>query len=375
MSDSDSSASSASSEEEKEAAKKAKKEKRKKSSSSESEAEDKKSKKDKKKQKKAKKDKSSKKEKKAKKKELKEAKKILKAAGITLPGKETSLVDPKIVEQGARHGFVPSEKLDIEKDYFRKATEFRVWLHTKHRVFLDELPTDTAKKHFETFVSLWNAGLLEQSLYTGVDRSTLAAASMTRHKWGFAKKMSEDEQFQLATARDDVDTGTFHQNAGQGFALKTMTSSALPPKSSSSSGPADEVLRAEQRKKLEKTERKRFNESNKLIEEELVPKKEGRERQLEVKRMKGPAGRGERDDGFGSYGDAELMGDADSFEAVRRREALRQESFDKRRADGKATMMAAKQSKLEEYQKREADKMKQFIETMGLTNKLNEKFQ
>lgn len=123
----------------------------------------------------------------------------------------------------------------FKSDYFARATEFRVWLHENHRKHVDDIPSKVAHRRFAEFVQAWNADTLPQKFYKGMDASTVSASALTKHKWGFASKMSESEKLALESMKDEIDTSTCHRTFAQEFKgqagnpeeLKRVTASAI----------------------------------------------------------------------------------------------------------------------------------------------------
>ncbi|KAK0525461.1 hypothetical protein OC835_005604 [Tilletia horrida] len=103
-----------------------------------------------------------------------------------------------------------------EDDFYQKAAEFKHWLRTSRKKYLDELSSRDARRYFDKFVRKWNAGELEDAYYKGEVRTAgSSAASQTRHRWGFtASKLTREEQDLLETTRDNVDTLTNANSRG-----------------------------------------------------------------------------------------------------------------------------------------------------------------
>ncbi|CAD6911481.1 unnamed protein product [Tilletia controversa] len=241
-----------------------------------------------------------------------------------------------------------------EDDFYQKAAEFKYWLRTSRKKYLDEMSSKEARKYFEKFVRRWNSGGLEDAFYKGEVRTVgSSAAAQTRHKWGFtASKLTKEEQDMLETTRDHVDTLTnansrgaieareAERRAGKG---KRMTerdgeaarageavdrgigtsANATATKDSGwaarRSGPAhpsdaqfDREQVAEQERRARQGERRRENRDVREEMDELAPKATGREAYHERKREvrsahRSFADRREGDDGF-DVDDGMLMG-------------------------------------------------------------------
>ncbi|KAL1521312.1 hypothetical protein AB1Y20_020980 [Prymnesium parvum] len=94
-----------------------------------------------------------------------------------------------------------------EDDYFGRAAEFQLWLQEARGTFLDEMPSEEARRIFrERFVPKWNKGDLPPKYYEGAIAQP--AASRTRHVWGFASKLSQADKEKLEDTRDSVGSQT-----------------------------------------------------------------------------------------------------------------------------------------------------------------------
>jgi hypothetical protein len=67
--------------------------------------------------------------------------------------------------------------------------------------------------------------------YKGLLRTSVDAASLTRHKWKFATKLSEEDKMEVATTRDSIDDDT---SKTESFALTFGRSNNTSSASSSS---------------------------------------------------------------------------------------------------------------------------------------------
>ena len=91
-------------------------------------------------------------------------------------------------------------------DYFQKAREFQLWLSEARRVFIDELPSEEARRLFGKFCRRWNAGELPSKYYEGIQQ--VESINRTRHQWGFASKLSDADQLALDRTKDSVASQT-----------------------------------------------------------------------------------------------------------------------------------------------------------------------
>ncbi|WFD25385.1 hypothetical protein MNAN1_000353 [Malassezia nana] len=64
-------------------------------------------------------------------------------------------------------------------DYYARAREFRAWLAARHQ-YLDELPSDEARRAFRHFADAWNAGDLDDAYYTG-----MVSSARTKYRWAW----------------------------------------------------------------------------------------------------------------------------------------------------------------------------------------------
>ncbi|KAI3627268.1 hypothetical protein CBS14141_001269 [Malassezia furfur] len=65
--------------------------------------------------------------------------------------------------------------------YYARAREFRAWLEERDH-YLDEMPSEDARRYFARFVRRWNDGRLSDRYYAG----TAAPVQGTRYRWRFA---------------------------------------------------------------------------------------------------------------------------------------------------------------------------------------------
>lgn len=109
----------------------------------------------------------------------------------------------------------PGDTVLSASDYFERSNEFRLWLLEEQRIYLDELPTEKARKLFRLFGTLWNSSKLPPVYYQkgGIPETSLSASQRTRHKWQFVDKLSDADRLQLDSAKDHVDTLTRRTHA------------------------------------------------------------------------------------------------------------------------------------------------------------------
>jgi len=102
---------------------------------------------------------------------------------------------------------VPDVKLSDE-DYYSRAKEFRAWLVVAGKPKFGDLPGPAARKLFEEFFGLWNAGGLPREYYDGTFDADLADSGRTSFRWAFAGKMPSEDKDALLRIRDTVQAET-----------------------------------------------------------------------------------------------------------------------------------------------------------------------
>ena len=113
-----------------------------------------------------------------------------------------------------------------EDDYFAKSREFQLWLQEARSTFLDEISSEEAHRLFKKFVAKWNAGSLSAQFYSAA--AAQPAASRTRHKWAFANKLSDNDQYQLDRTINGVGNQTNLNAKGQAVGASKPAASAAP---------------------------------------------------------------------------------------------------------------------------------------------------
>ncbi|GLE07023.1 hypothetical protein PINS_up016871 [Pythium insidiosum] len=177
-----------------------------------------------------------------------------------------------------------------EDDYFLRVAEFRVWLFRRRGKYLEELSSEDAVELFRSkFMRRWNDGKLDRMYYEGIPESVLEQTKRTRHAWGFVKKLSEKERFDLATAKDSVGVAT----------RKSDILVSTRRERERERDDDDEGVRREKRRKLDdiddrdrderehdelRARRRRDRKHHDAVMEELVPRETGREARLEKRR-------------------------------------------------------------------------------------------
>ncbi|KAK0555032.1 hypothetical protein OC845_000405 [Tilletia horrida] len=225
---------------------------------------------------------------------------------------EDDVLDARVLQLGS-HAL-------SQDHFFQKSAEFKQWLRSSRKKYLDELSSREARRYFDKFVRRWNAGELEDDYYLGKIRTTgSSASSQTRHKWGFtASKLTKEEQDLLETTRDTVATLTdgtsrgaieareVERKLGKGKRMTERDGEAQRDQdegtssnagardsgwggaSSSAAGPRESQYDREERQEREKRqrqgERRRDNREAREDLDELAPRATGREAMFERKR-------------------------------------------------------------------------------------------
>ncbi|KAF9275796.1 hypothetical protein BGZ74_003838, partial [Mortierella antarctica] len=128
-----------------------------------------------------------------------------------------------------------------EDDYYTKSTEFRLWLRRAKKKYFEEMTADETRRYFKKFVKAWNNFDLDESYYKGIRSSQISNKGSTKYKWGFAKKIGKEDQNQVDSVRDSIDTMTnirFANEVSRQTGVSTASSlGGGDPSSSSSIGP------------------------------------------------------------------------------------------------------------------------------------------
>mmetsp|Transcript_5193 Transcript_5193/g.8717 ORF Transcript_5193/g.8717 Transcript_5193/m.8717 type:complete len:882 (-) Transcript_5193:89-2734(-) len=175
-----------------------------------------------------------------------------------------------------------------EDDYFKRSAEFQTWLHEKHGSYLDEIPSEDARRAFKRFVSKWNDGELPAKFYNGIPVTAVPAASRTRHKWKFAETLSSEDQLALDSTKDRVDSQTQKQDT-----FAPTPSAPTPPLAQQHQ--RDQRLHHQQLPRVPTSNgmaMKRHRENIAMVIDELAPKADAgsREALLEKRRQVDPNG-------------------------------------------------------------------------------------
>lgn len=242
---------------------------------------------------------------------------------------------------------------DIERDYWQKHTEFKLWLLEGKRRYFDKLTKKETDRYFRKFVKKWNRGKLASKYYSGVNSTQLESSQRSSHKWKF--KVTEDEKMDLAMLRDSVDTNTHHLskeaellNSGELKRPSTSGSKAFDPKRRRDEEDPDDRRRKVSR---EKVRDKEWREE--VVENVLGPKATGRDAMVEKRKIQ----REQRMEREASPDDADAIGgDTNSdYQRLLRLERMKREQ----RAE-------VASEKVAELQAKERARMEAFKRQMGL---------
>jgi len=173
-----------------------------------------------------------------------------------------------------------------------------------------------------------NNVLLPESLYAGLDPSSISAESQTGYKWSFASNKSRVDNDALRQVREQVGAATYGREPSSGPSSSTPAPRIQGPTLPSSS---DLVYTRELAREAEQEERslkrKRDKaEAKERIEDMVGPREVGREGALEKKRARREADRAFRDKGDDGFeaDESVLLGGGDSFKAqIAKRDAAK----------------------------------------------------
>ncbi|KAF8940968.1 hypothetical protein BGZ58_003700 [Dissophora ornata] len=243
-------------------------------------------------------------------------------------------------------------KTITEDDYFTKSAEFRLWLRKSKKKYFEDLSADDARRYFKKFVRAWNDFDLDESYYKGIRSSQLSSKDTTKYKWGFAKKIGEEDMNKVEAIRDSIDTMTntrFAQEVsrltGKSTASSTDSTSrrTLGPSLPPSMGPqglsrrpmtADEVVDKEDRdhynRLQQRAENRAYRKTKEAVLDELVPKSTGREAMLEKRRAQTEFNRRERSPDV-ELPEQDLMGGGDDYKSMLAAERRKKEARDAKR--------------------------------------------
>jgi len=208
-----------------------------------------------------------------------------------------------------------------EDDYFPKHYEFRNWLFEKHLTYFDRLTTKQALKKFKKFMKKWNKGKLNPKFYKKRTAQSLDGAERTGYTWAFEKKISKQEKMEMQCARDSVDNYTNEDKLVSTIASILRASKrckcckptscilATPTPQHKEQWDKRREIKTKQKERREKkhkeetdglvdfekrehnkydrqARKKKWQRMDKVVQEELIPKKEGFARRVEKRQAK-----------------------------------------------------------------------------------------
>eukprot|EP01083_Nonionella_stella_P067032 177020_1 len=262
--------------------------------------------------------------------------------------------DPTVGPPTAKPGITPI----TTEDYFKRSAEFRVWMQSKHDLYLDEIDSKKAQKYFKKFVERWNLGKLNGSLYKGIDSSSIESGT-TRHRWKF--DISEKDQMQLSLTRDTVDTQTHHKpmfNSASNVPRSEIQSSSSRKRSRDDNKvmtDADRVMHREDQRKRDRADKREWKRDQRAVMDELAPKPDAGSWQakIEKRREKGAYTR-KRSASPGMRDDALMGGGDDGFQ-----KRVDSRKYNRERRNAHLNV------KLQSYQAKEAATMDRFRQLLA----------
>jgi len=181
-----------------------------------------------------------------------------------------------------------------EADYFHYHTHFRSWLFEKHLTYFDRMSTKQAQKRFKKFVKQWNKGKLNPMFYKKRTTQSLQGAERTGYTWAFEKKMSKKEKMEMQLARDSVDNYTNEEKLVDTIKdqwdkrreIKKRKKDQFEKRHKEETDGLKDFEKKEVDKYDRNARKKKWRRHDKVVQEELVPKKEGFARRVEKRQAK-----------------------------------------------------------------------------------------
>lgn len=239
-----------------------------------------------------------------------------------------------------------------ETDYYNYFKEFSVWLFTRKKKRLEDIPTKKSKKYFKKFVSKWNHSSLDDVYY---DSEKLSAKYLSilnsNHDWSFKTSIEQSNQ----------DDKMVEMTAP---IKKAIIGPTLPPPASNGNFLSinDQILQNEELKEKSKLDARNLRKKTKREEKEMEDKKFGREKQIEEKKKLNSFLNGEKDDDFEENLD-ECGGE--SFKMAKEREKMRMD----RKSEKQLRKEQIMNEKWKNYQMQEDAKVKGLIDRLGLKDR------
>ncbi|KAJ3327499.1 hypothetical protein HDU93_001906, partial [Gonapodya sp. JEL0774] len=237
------------------------------------------------------------------------------------------------------------EKLS-EDDYFRKSSEFRLWLQKKGK---EADSTKEARKLFVKFVKKWNAGELDATFYGGVTPAQ-SRKNTGEGAWHF-KGITKEE---INRTVSEV------QNATEGSAPSASATSTSRDRSERHTGPTlseEDDARDRSREEYLAKRRKEARDTEAALDM-VAPKETGREAMLLKKAARK---RGKKEDDYDVVlPDKELYGEGESFKSTVEMERRRLERREQVKARDQRQVSSVTGEKLRLHQEKEQALMDQF---------------
>ncbi|KAG6884310.1 hypothetical protein C0993_012234 [Termitomyces sp. T159_Od127] len=203
---------------------------------------------------------------------------------------------------------------------------------------------------------------VQESLYAGIDPSTVSAKERTAYKWSFASKSSQAEVDALRATREEIGAATYNRgplelSSQAGSSSRGRMQGPALPSASDLALSRELAAEREQEERLYKRKRDQL-EAKERIEDMVGPREVGREGMLEKKRV-----RREADKNFREKGDegleadeSTLLGGGDSFkDMVARRDAAKN-----RYNSAREEKVAAARERAEMFKQKEQATMDMF---------------
>ncbi|WFD46435.1 hypothetical protein GLX27_001070 [Malassezia furfur] len=220
--------------------------------------------------------------------------------------------------------------------YYARAREFRAWLEERDH-YLDEMPSEDARRYFARFVRRWNDGRLSDRYYAG----TAAPVQGTRYRWRFADEGTKQRSTSPPRSGARLRSASPPPRPVQGPA---PPSRAEAPRSAADRQYERERAQEEVRRAAQRARRAERREAKEWAEEQ-APRATGRDAVRERRREVAASNRAmaERRDVDDDVGDTmstdALLGLGNSFQdalAERDRQAQRRQGRHEERAAERA---------------------------------------
>jgi len=237
--------------------------------------------------------------------------------------------------------------------------EFRLWLKKEKELLFDDLLDEKQRHLFKKFVKAWNAGLLSERYYKGIENIGAKPIKRTDHEWKFAVDPKE--------LRDAVQTVSHATNNPYKYTHVLPMHKEDPTHNDAASNIPDNIGRvirppkatAETEEELQeaiekerervKYEQRQHNRQHKEATDELVPKPDNpRESKIEKNKQVAAFAKAKDDDGLEEVD--EYANDPNDFKSLLRKRQNFRDSRTKQRQE-------EFRHKMREHQKKEANTM------------------